>query len=201
MNVALLSTILALLAVVAAVLIRRGVGLNLFRRKKEIPGLFIGLDGSGKTTFLYMLRDGEVYDTLSTIGFNIEEIDIAKNTFMCIFDVGGQDKIRPLWRHYYFRASFLAFFIDGSKPERFGDAKEELLRLDNEAEIGSNVPRVILCNKKDLPDYLSSEEVSRALGLADLTRHWDIIETSGTKKEHVEEFLDWIRRTFQLLST
>ena len=33
-------------------------------------------------------------------GFNVETVDY-KNISFTVWDVGGQDKIRPLWRHYF----------------------------------------------------------------------------------------------------
>lgn len=33
-------------------------------------------------------------------GFNVETVEY-KNISFTVWDVGGQDKIRPLWRHYY----------------------------------------------------------------------------------------------------
>lgn len=33
-------------------------------------------------------------------GFNVETVEY-KNICFTVWDVGGQDKIRPLWRHYY----------------------------------------------------------------------------------------------------
>ena len=38
--------------------------------------------------------------TIPTIGFNVEEVNY-KNLSMTMWDVGGQDKIRRLWSHYY----------------------------------------------------------------------------------------------------
>ena len=38
--------------------------------------------------------------TIPTIGFNVETVEY-KNISFTVWDVGGQDKIRPLWRHYY----------------------------------------------------------------------------------------------------
>ena len=32
--------------------------------------------------------------------FNVETVEY-KNISFTVWDVGGQDKIRPLWRHYY----------------------------------------------------------------------------------------------------
>ena len=38
--------------------------------------------------------------TIPTVGFNVESVTY-KNVKFNVWDVGGQDKIRPLWRHYY----------------------------------------------------------------------------------------------------
>ncbi len=37
---------------------------------------------------------------LSLPGFNVETVEY-KNISFTVWDVGGQDKIRPLWRHYF----------------------------------------------------------------------------------------------------
>lgn len=36
----------------------------------------------------------------SHAGFNVETVEY-KNISFTVWDVGGQDKIRPLWRHYF----------------------------------------------------------------------------------------------------
>ena len=35
-----------------------------------------------------------------SLGFNVETVEY-KNISFTVWDVGGQDKIRPLWRHYF----------------------------------------------------------------------------------------------------
>ena len=35
-----------------------------------------------------------------SVGFNVETVEY-KNISFTVWDVGGQDKIRPLWRHYF----------------------------------------------------------------------------------------------------
>ena len=40
------------------------------------------------------------FPSLSPIGFNVETVEY-KNISFTVWDVGGQDKIRPLWRHYF----------------------------------------------------------------------------------------------------
>ncbi len=67
---------------------------------KEMRILMVGLDAAGKTTILYKMKLGEVVNTIPTIGFNVETVEY-KNISFNVWDVGGQDKIRLLWRHYY----------------------------------------------------------------------------------------------------
>lgn len=56
--------------------------------------LMVGLDAAGKTTILYKLKLGEIVTTIPTIGFNVETVEY-KNISFTVWDVGGQDKIRP----------------------------------------------------------------------------------------------------------
>ena len=41
-----------------------------------------------------------LHTTFSAAGFNVETVEY-KNISFTVWDVGGQDKIRPLWRHYF----------------------------------------------------------------------------------------------------
>lgn len=55
----------------------------------------------GKTTIMYKLKLNEVVSTIPTIGFNVETVTPKKGLTFTVWDVGGQFKIRQLWRHYY----------------------------------------------------------------------------------------------------
>ena len=68
--------------------------------KKEMRILMVGLDAAGKTTILYKLKLNQDVTTIPTVGFNVETVTY-KNVKFNVWDVGGQDKIRPLWRHYF----------------------------------------------------------------------------------------------------
>lgn len=90
--------------------------------------LFLGLDCAGKTTALYKLKLGEFISTIPTIGFNVETVEFKKIK-MTIWDVGGQDKIRPLWRHYYQNTQAIIYMVDSSDQERIEAAKQELHKM------------------------------------------------------------------------
>ena len=56
---------------------------------------------AGKTTILYKVKLNENVSTIPTIGFNVETVSPTKGVTFTVWDIGGQDKIRPLWRYYF----------------------------------------------------------------------------------------------------
>ncbi|KAH7299761.1 hypothetical protein KP509_24G027700 [Ceratopteris richardii] len=73
---------------------------RLFERlvcSEELRILMLGLDAAAKTTILYKRKLDEVVTTVPTIGFNVETVEY-KNVSFTVSDIGGQDKIRSLWR-------------------------------------------------------------------------------------------------------
>merc|ERR1712050_429040 len=108
--------------------------LDAIKGKMEHRILMVGLDAAGKTTILYKLKLGEVVSSVPTIGFNVETVEY-KNIKFTVWDIGGQDKIRLLWRHYFQNTQGLIFVVDSSDKERVDIAKEELQRMLSEEEL------------------------------------------------------------------
>ncbi|TKY45208.1 ADP-ribosylation factor [Spatholobus suberectus] len=96
--------------------------------------LMVGLDAANKTTILYKLKFGEIVTTIPTIGFNVETVEY-KNISFAIWDVGGQDKICPLWRHYFQNTQGLIFVVDSNDRDHVVEARDELHRMLNEDEL------------------------------------------------------------------
>merc|ERR1719363_23647 len=122
--------------------------------KTELRILMVGLDAAGKTTILYKLHLGEVVTTIPTIGFNVETVEY-KNINFTVWDVGGQDKIRKLWRHYYTNTQGLIFVVDSNDRERMDAARDELHRMLNEDELRDSV-LLVFANKQDLPNAMNA---------------------------------------------
>jgi ADP-ribosylation factor protein 1 len=161
--------------------------------KKEMRILMVGLDAAGKTTILYKLKLGEVVTTIPTIGFNVETVEY-RNISFTVWDVGGQDKIRPLWRHYYQNTQGLIFVVDSNDRARFEDAREELHRMMNEDELRDAVI-LVFANKQDLPDAATAAEITDKLGLHTIRgRNWYIQSTCATSGDGLYEGLDWLSR-------
>eukprot|EP00695_Tsukubamonas_globosa_P000459 TRINITY_DN136_c0_g1_i1.p1 TRINITY_DN136_c0_g1~~TRINITY_DN136_c0_g1_i1.p1 ORF type:complete len:209 (+),score=108.21 TRINITY_DN136_c0_g1_i1:84-629(+) len=159
--------------------------------KKEMRILMVGLDAAGKTTILYKLKLGEIVTTIPTIGFNVETVEY-KNINFTVWDVGGQDKIRPLWRHYYQNTQGLIFVVDSNDRDRIGEAHDELQRMLGEDELRDAV-LLVFANKQDLPNAMSVQEVTDKLGLHSMrNRKWYIQSTCATSGDGLYEGLDWL---------
>merc|ERR1712072_665939 len=104
--------------------------------KQEMRILMVGLDAAGKTTILYKLKLGEVVTTIPTIGFNVETVEY-KNINFTVWDIGGQDKIRKLWRYYYQNTNGLIYVVDSNDRDRIEDAREELKKMLAEEELSN----------------------------------------------------------------
>lgn len=83
------------------------------------------------------------------IGFNVETVEY-KNIQFTVWDVGGQDKIRPLWRHYFQNTQGIIFVVDSNDRDRIVEAREELQRMLNEDELRDAI-LLVFANKQDLP--------------------------------------------------
>ena len=159
--------------------------------KKNVRILMVGLDAAGKTTILYQLKMGETVKTIPTIGFNVETLDY-KGLIFTMWDVGGQDKIRELWKHYYQNTDGLIFVVDSNDRERMQKAANELKKMLAEEEL-KDCCVLVMANKQDLNGALSTDEVTKALGMESFKgRTWFVQGTSATTGQGLKEGLDWM---------
>ena len=129
--------------------------------------------------------------SIPTIGFNVETVEYKSLKFM-VWDIGGQDRIRNLWRHYYNGTQGLIFVVDSSDRDRIEEAREELHKALNEVEL-EKVKVLILANKQDLAQAMPAAEVSERLQLKEIKdKPWYIQSCSALSGEGLSEGLDWL---------
>jgi len=158
---------------------------------RKVRIVMIGLDSAGKTTVLYKLKTGEAITTIPTIGFNVEVVKY-KNVDFTVWDVGGQDKIRSLWHHYFQNAKGIIFVVDSSDHARIDEAALELQKVVREEDLQESV-LLVLANKQDVPKAMTVSEVSDKLGLHSLhATRWHIQATCATTGAGIYEGLDWL---------
>ncbi|XP_010226497.1 PREDICTED: ADP-ribosylation factor 5, partial [Tinamus guttatus] len=100
-------------------------------------------------------------------GFNVETVEY-KNICFTVWDVGGQDKIRPLWRHYFQNTQL----------------QEDELR---------DAVLLVFANKQDMPNAMAVSELTDKLGLQTLrSRTWYVQATCATQGTGLYDGLDWL---------
>jgi len=164
---------------------------NACGRRKEIRLVLIGLDLAGKTSILNRLKYTEAGSTTPTVGFNFETISF-KNIDFNIWDTGGQDKIRDLWKHYYEQVDGVLFVVDSKDEARLDEAKDALHRALHDINL-KDAFLCVLANKRDLENCLSVETMKNRLQLSSFpeTRVWALKEVSALKGTGLEDVLIW----------
>ena len=139
--------------------------------------------------------------TIPTIGFNVETVR-HKGIDFTFWDLGGGDKIRPLWKHYYKNTSAIVFVVDSKDRGRFAEVRQEMREMMEEKELAL-AHILVLGNKSDLEGASSPGELWDELGLADLASEQFKRSSGGSEKATVlpicatsgqgcRESLDWL---------
>jgi len=151
----------------------------------------VGLDAAGKTTILYYFKLGDIVSSAPTIGFNVETLKYNRLT-LTVWDIGGQSKVRPLWKHYYQNTNGIIFVVDSSDVQRVDEAALELRQIFKENEL-TNTPILVFANKQDLPNALSVSELMNRLDLhSERNRAWHVQSACAKTGAGLYEGLDWL---------
>src|SRR5690606_38378718 len=68
--------------------------------KEEMELTLVGLQYSGKTTFVNVIASGHFHeDMIPTVGFNMKKITKG-NVTIKLWDIGGQPRFRSMWERY-----------------------------------------------------------------------------------------------------
>ncbi|KAG0710301.1 E3 ubiquitin-protein ligase TRIM23 [Chionoecetes opilio] len=116
-------------------------------------------------------------------------------TKFTVWDVGGQLKLRPLWRHYYFNTQAVIFVVDATDVERLPEAQTELTKLMTEREL-KDASLLIFANKENSEAALGMPALTDILGLHKLClgRSWHIQPCDAQSGTGLHQGLDWLAR-------
>jgi GTPase SAR1 family protein len=94
-------------------------------------------------------------------------------------------------RHYFSGTDALIFVVDSNDRDRFGEAREELFKVLNDADMVDPVV-LIYANKMDLPGAATASAITHALGLHELKHTWYIQPSSAVTGDGIAEGLEWL---------
>jgi small GTP-binding protein len=127
-----------------------------------------------------------------TIGFIIETVKY-KNIQFTIWDIGGQSKIRHLWKSYFHLANAVVFVLDSSDSKRINESTDELSQIVQEEELKDCV-FLIFANKQDEKNVMSESELKEILKLNDIKQKWFLQPCSAHTGDGLFEGLDWLSK-------
>lgn len=179
-------------------------------KDKEIRCLILGLDNSGKSTIVNkILPEGERAknnEITPTIGFQIQSIEIS-NHLITIWDIGGQNTLRPFWDNYFDKTDVLIWCIDSNVAIRFDESINELKNLieRDSDRIGYDCPIIVVLNKIDLlrSDSISeqkavdkisklSQEIKTVLKIDENNTKYKFIQSSAITGEGIQDITKYI---------
>jgi GTPase SAR1 family protein len=109
-----------------------------------------------------------------------------------VWDVGGQSKIRALWKHYYDKAKGIIYVVDSSDEERINMACKELKYVLSSPQL-QDAALLVLANKRDVARN-TLESFTEMMDLNKLTRNWAIYPITAIKKDNngLNEAFEWL---------
>ena len=119
--------------------------------------MLLGLDDAGKTTLLYLLKEGKLIQPMPSMHATSEELVLGKIT-LTTYDLGGHKQVRKLWKEYFLAVDAVVFIIDVSKRSRFEEAKAELDSILDDENL-MNSPILILGNKIDKYNVAGEKDI------------------------------------------
>ncbi|KIM45608.1 hypothetical protein M413DRAFT_17481 [Hebeloma cylindrosporum] len=178
----------------------------------------VGLDYSGKTTLLYLLKLGEIVTTISSIGFNVETVDImtsnGKPFRMTGWDLGtgcaGLQYHFGMIRIYLQSSTALIWVVDSCDRNRLQESVDALNKIlanhDADAPKDKTRPRLmpilILANKSDKPEAMPLDEIRISFSKATSGRLVSIFGTALTDKgletTGLPEAFDWLNLALEI---
>ncbi|PRP79282.1 ADP-ribosylation factor-like protein 13B-like [Planoprotostelium fungivorum] len=136
------------------------------KQNKHMTIVVIGVNNAGKTTLLTALKGDNPDLVTPTVGFSNQEVTYGR-VKLNIFDLGGAENFRGIWKHYYAEVFGAIYVLDSTDKKSLEVSKNCLLELVKDPRFEGK-PILILANKRDLPNASTVDDISREMELDQL---------------------------------
>jgi len=160
--------------------------------KEEMELALVGLQNSGKTTFVNVIASGQfTEDMIPTVGFNMRSVTKG-NVTIKIWDIGGQPRFRSMWERYCRGVNAIVYMVDASDLDKIEASRNELYNLLSKPAL-SGIAVLVLGNKRDLPSALDEKEIIERMNLASFQdREICCYSVSCKEKDNIDITLQWL---------
>uniref|UniRef100_T1J463 Phospholipase A2-like central domain-containing protein n=1 Tax=Strigamia maritima TaxID=126957 RepID=T1J463_STRMM len=160
--------------------------------KEEMELTLVGLQYSGKTTFVNVIASGQFSeDMIPTVGFNMRKITKG-NVTIKLWDIGGQPRFRSMWERYCRGVNAIVYMVDAADLEKIEASRNELHSLLEKPQL-TGIPVLVLGNKRDLAAALDERQLIENMKLKDIQdREICCYSISCKEKENIDITLQWL---------
>jgi len=160
--------------------------------KEELELTLVGLQYSGKTTFVTVIASGQFSeDMIPTVGFNMRKVTKG-NVSIKIWDIGGQPRFRSMWEKYCRGVNAIIYMVDAADHSKLEASRTELHNLLSKPQL-DGIPVLVLGNKKDLPGALDEKQLIEQLDLESIKdREICCYSISCKDKTNIDITLQWL---------
>ena len=146
----------------------------------------LGLDDSGKTSFLKRVGKQEYKHVAATPRFNLLDFQ-HKGYQWWICELAGKKEARKFWTQYAV-PDILAWVVDQADEDRLRESIHELNNVLAFPDF-EKCHLLIICTKDDLPG-LGQKQIASLLKVNQMKRKWAVMSVSTFSGHGVTEFWD-----------
>ncbi|XP_062530817.1 ADP-ribosylation factor-like protein isoform X1 [Bombyx mori] len=160
--------------------------------KEEMELTLVGLQYSGKTTFVNVIASGQFSeDMIPTVGFNMRKVTKG-NVTIKVWDIGGQPRFRSMWERYCRGVNAIVYMVDAADPDKIEASRNELHSLLEKQQL-TGIPVLVLGNKRDLPQALDEHGLIERMNLSAIQdREICCYSISCKEKDNIDITLQWL---------
>ena len=131
---------------------------------------------------------------IPTVGFNMKKVTKG-NVTIKLWDIGGQPRFRSMWERYCRGVHAIVYVVDSADHEKFETSKKELHDLLSKPPL-AEIPLLVLCNKNDLPNAVSVNELIDIFELKALSKNREVCcySISAMQQVNIDTTLDWLTK-------
>lgn len=169
---------------------------NVFKKVEKINILLYGVQDSGKSTILKKLDEKHITLQIPTIGVTIEKLEYKNFSIRCIDVIDRRIRMLPYMDYLYDNIHCIIYVVDCSNRRSLEFSVESFQRLIGNREM-SEYPIVILANKQDVANSLTTKEILREFEIKYITNRKVFIQGfSSLSDEGIHEILEWINQNY-----
>ena len=124
------------------------IQLRSIQQRRKINVLFLGPQGSGKSSLIAALKGNRNPNCKRTIGFSPIQVNINGQTLTC-YDLGGGQSLQNMWTNYFHDVHALAFVVDSSSLTEWNISLETFNTIISHKYMKGK-PVLFIQNKSDL---------------------------------------------------